>query len=192
MKKVFAFFTLVAVVAAASCDDLLDKAQGIGNMANCTYTYQSVTDLTVAGVDLDNMSVLDVPVIMGLLSGGASSIPVGMTVNVEVTNPTDGEAEIDGLDWRLAVDGYELTQGSLYDGVSVPANSSDVLPLALAFDIGALMLDDDARAAASNLVMNLIGMSNTNSAITLNIRPVFVIGGSRIKSPVWVPVNFEI
>jgi LEA14-like dessication related protein len=196
MKKHLLRFSFVVALASASvamnsCDAVLQSARGAYNMTNCQYSYQSMTGLSVAGIDPSNLSVLDAPRILTLLSGNASSLPVGFTLNLGVQNPNATEAMLSGLDYVLSVDGVDFTSGSLDRQRSVPAGGTGILPLAMAFDV-ATLLKGETGNAASKAVKNLIGMGGGEaSRVTLNVRPAFMVGGYKVVSPVYVPIHFN-
>lgn len=196
MKKHFSFFVfnfslVIAVLTAITSCDVARQAQGAYNMVNCKYSYQSMSNLSVAGINPANMSLADAPRILSLLTGDITSIPVGFTVNLGVQNPNATEALLNGLEYVLAIDGIDFTAGSLDRQLSVPAGGTGTLPLAMAFDM-ATLLKGDTQNAALNAVKNLIGMGNgTASNVTLNIRPSFDVAGYKVTSPVYIPVSFS-
>ncbi len=205
MKKLHGFFAtlaLVAVVAAAgtattSCD-VLKQVQSTYNMVNCKYDYRSLTGVSVAGINVSQgLTLLDAPKIINLLSGGATSIPVGCTVNLDVQNPGADAAVLSGMDYVLSIDGVDFTSGSVSRQFSIAPGATEVLPLAMAFDV-ATLLSGDSRDAVVGVVRNLAGMSGVPSIradepskVTLNIRPSFNVAGRRVSSPVMIPVNFS-
>ncbi len=183
-------FVIAALAAITSCD-VARQAQGAYNMVNCKYEYQSMNNFSVAGINVSKgLTLLDAPKIAGLLTGSLSSVPVGMTVNLGVTNPNQSEAMLNGLDYVLAIDGVDFTTGYVDQQVSVPAGQTGTLPLTMAFDIAA-MLKGDSRDAVANIVKNLVGIGGDASKVTLNIRPSFMVAGRKIASPVYIPVNFS-
>lgn len=189
----------LTVTATTSCD-VLKQMQGTYNMVNCKYDFRSLTGVSVAGIDVSRgLSLLDAPKIVNLLSGNATSIPVGCTVNLDVQNPNANDAILNGLDYVLAIDGIDFTSGSVAKQLTVAPGGSGVLPLTMAFDVATLLKNGDSRDAVMGVVRNLVGMSGIGSAVgatdpskvTLNIRPSFNIAGRKITSPVFIPVNFS-
>ena len=191
-KNLVRFLFFVALTITFVSCEVARQAQGVYNLASCKYTYRSMTGVSVAGVNPSNMSPFDAPKILSLLTGNASSLPVGFTLNLDVQNPNTTEALLSGMDYVLAVDGVNFTSGSVANQLSVPAGGSGSLPLAMLFDM-ATLLKGDAREASSKMVRNLIGMGGgESSAITLNIRPSFMVAGHKIISPVYIPINFNV
>jgi LEA14-like dessication related protein len=198
MKKYFQLSTFnfqliiafVMLITVSSCD-VARQAQGAYNMVKCDYSYASMSGLSVAGINPSNMTLLDAPKILGLLSGSATSIPVGFTVNLDVKNPNATEAMLNGMEYVLAIDGIDFTTGALQQQLSVPAGATETLPLTMAFDVASL-LKGDTQNAAVNAIKNLIGMgSGESSNVSLNIRPSFDVAGYQVVSPVFIPISFN-
>lgn len=174
----------------SSCD-VARQAQGAYNMVNCKYEYRSLGNLAVAGVNVSNgISLLDAPKIVNALTGDMSSVPLGFTVNLGVTNPNASEAILNGLDYILSIDGIDFTSGVVENQLSIPAGGTGTLPLAMNFDV-ASMLKDDSRNAVSNILKNFVGLGSEASNVTLNIRPSFNVAGYKVTSPVYIPVSFR-
>lgn len=173
-----------------SCD-VARQAQGAYNMVNCKYEYKSLSDLSIAGINVSKgLSLLDAPKIIGLLSGGTSSVPLGFTVNLAVENPNQSEAMLNGMDYILSIDGVQFTTGSLERQLLIPAGGTGTLPLALGFDIAA-MLKGETHDAVANIVKNFIGIGSDPTKVALQIRPSFMVGGYKVVSPVYVPIGFS-
>ncbi len=203
MKTFPRFFTALSIVVAmsiisatTSCD-VLKQVAGTYNMVNCKYDFRSLTGVSVAGINVSQLSLLDAPKILNLLSGNAASIPVGCTVNLDVNNPNTTDAILNGMDYMLAIDGVDFTSGSLAHNLSIAPGGTGNLPLAMAFDV-ATLLKGESRNAVMGVVRNLVGLSGLSatgsdqpSKVTLNIRPSFNVAGNKVTSPVFIPVSFS-
>ncbi len=193
-----AMLITVSVVAATTSCDILKQAQGTYNMVNCKYDYRSLTDISIAGINISQgVSLFDAPKIMNLFTGGAKSIPVGCTVNLNVQNPNTTDALLNGMEYTLAIDGVEFTSGSVSQRLSIAPGATGVLPLSMGFDV-ATLLQGESRDAVIGVVRNLAGMSGMTSLkadqpskVTLSIRPSFNVAGRRVTSPVAIPVGFS-
>ena len=191
MKKLFHLSFAIAALAAITSCDVARQAQGAYNMVNCKYDYQSLTGITVAGINVSNgLSLLDAPKVVNLLTGDMSSVPLGFTVNLAVTNPNATDAMLNGLDYILSIDDIDFTSGSLEKQMSVPAGGTGALPLAMVFDI-ATLLSGDSHTAVANVVKNFVGIGSEPSKVTLNIRPSFNVAGYKVTSPVYIPISFS-
>lgn len=181
---------LFASAALTSCE-VARQAQGAYNMVNCKYEYQSLDDISVAGINVSRgVSLGDAPKVLNLLSGDASALPVGFVVTLGVSNPNQGEAQLNGMDYILSIDGIDFTSGSVDSRLSIPAGGRGTLPLAMAFDVAAL-LKSETRDAAANVVKNLVGLGDKPTEVALKIRPSFMVAGHKVTSPVYIPVPFQ-
>ncbi|MDR2882773.1 MAG: hypothetical protein LBU98_03230 [Alistipes sp.] len=188
----------VAVSTVTSCD-VLRQVAGTYNMTNCKYDFRSLTEVSVAGIDISRgLSPLDTPRILGLLAGGSTgSLPVACTVNLDVQNPGSSEAILGGMEYVLAIDGVDFTSGAVARHLSVAPGATGSLPIPMTFDVAAL-LRGESRDAVMGVVRNLVAMSGLASVgtdepsrVTLNIRPSFNVAGQTVASPVFIPVGFS-
>lgn len=193
MRKLISRFSIaIALAMAVSSCEVARQAQSVYNMVNCKYTYRSMTDLSVAGIRPANMSVLDAPRILNLLTGNAQSLPVGFTLNLDVHNPNATDAVLNGLDYVLSVDGIDFTAGTFDHQLAVPSGGTGVLPLAMLFDV-ATLLRGETQQTTVKMVRNLIGMGGGEASnITLNIRPSFMVSGYKVTSPIFIPISFNV
>lgn len=198
-RKILILMACVACAATffSSCD-VLKQAQGTYNMINCKYDYRSISGLSVAGIDLSRrVSLSDAPKLLGLLTGGAASVPVAMTVNLNVHNPNDAVASLNGVDYILAIDGVDFTRGTVAEPFEVAAGGQGVLPLAMAFDAASLLRGETGNVALG-VVQNILEMagvgngSGQQSQVSLRIRPSFSVSGTSIKSPAYIPITFAL
>lgn len=190
MKIKNLFFGLWVLLAASSCD-VAQQAASAYNMVNCKYSYHSISGLSLAGMNLSNgLSGTNAIRAAALLSGNASSIPVQFTLNLDVNNPNATPAALNELQYILQVDGIEFTSGSLSQSLHVGAGQTQVLPLAIGFDLAKLMTGQ-SKDAVTNIAKNFIGLGSEKSHVTLQIRPTFLVNNTPITSPVYIPVSFS-
>lgn len=77
MKR-FRFAAFCAALLAFTACDVVKQAEGLYNMTQCEYEYDSVTDLSLAGVNLSGeLTPLQIARLLGVLGGGASELPLG-------------------------------------------------------------------------------------------------------------------
>lgn len=189
-RKIVALLLLTVVMIGC------DSAKGISgayNMVNCKYSYRSLSNVSVSGMNLTNgFSVASVPRLMGILSGTATSIPLNMTVNLDVNNPNASEALLSGLQYIIVVDNMQLTSGSLNQSLRIASGETKTLPLNMEFDI-AEYLKGDSKETMVNAVKNIAGVGGAKeSNISVRLKPTFLIGSRSVTSPVHIPVNFTL
>ena len=185
--KNFVYCILIAVMLMlAGCAALLRAY----NLKNCDYRYHSITNLTISDMNVSNgLNALMIPKVLAILSGNASSIPLQFRLNLDVQNPNSGAAAFQSLNYIISIDGIQFTTGNFSQAFHVAAGETKQLPMDIGFDIAEL-IKNNSRSAIENIVKNFLGLSNTSSKVTLQLKPSFKVGEQTFTSPVYIPVNF--
>jgi len=190
-KKITAL--LLVVIAMVSCDAARNVA-GAYNMVNCKYSYKSISNVSISGVNVSNgsgLSVTSVAKLTSILTGTATSIPVNFTLNLDVNNPNSSDAFLNGLQYVISVDNVQLTTGAIDQALNVASGQTRSLPLTIGLDLAPLMTNS-TKDTMLNVAKNLAGMGTQKSNITIQLKPSFLIGNTSVASPVYIPVNFSI
>lgn len=188
MKKLLSLLLVASLMVAC------DASKGLGsayNMINCTYTYRSITGLSISGMNLSNgISAANIPRITSILSGKAASIPLNLTINMDVNNPNRSAAALSGLSYILSIDGVQFTTGAVNQPLNIAAGQTQNLPLTIGVDLATLMKGESGEAV-TGIAKNFLGIGNKKSEVNLQIKPTFKVGNTLIPSPVYVPVKFS-
>ncbi len=189
IKRIFLFLTVL--IALSGCNVMKDLG-GAYNMTQCKYDYNSISKLSLAGTDLSKgVTLASAPKLLALLSGVTpSSLPLDMTLNLNVNNPNQTAAALQGLQYILSIDDVQFTTGSLNQALSIPAGGTQVLPLNIGVDL-ATLISGGSKEAVIGIAKNFIGIGDKQSSVTLQLKPTFSVGGVPITSPVYIPVNFS-
>lgn len=186
-KKYLSIFILLWVFVVGCNVQQVSEAY---NMTKCDYSFRSVDNLTLAGVRLDEgLSPVAMLQFSSLLTGTPSSIPLNMTLNINVKNPQSGTARLQGLSYSLSIDDIDFTQGSISNTFSISSGATEILPIHIALDL-ATLIKQNSKDAMVNIARNIAGLSGEKSKVTLRIRPSFVVGSNLVTSPVAYPVTF--
>lgn len=194
-QKLLQFAIIVIMVMTAnSCGTTVgDNLLGAYNMTQCKYTYSSISNLSVSGMNLSGsnaLSATNIAKITSILSGKATSIPMDFTVNLNVENPNQKAALLNGLQYNLKIDGIDFTSGKLDQSINIPSGSTQSLPLTIGVDVASLM-KSNTQSSVTNIVKNFIGIGSEKSNVTMELRPTINVGGQNITSPVAIPVSFS-
>ena len=190
MKKIIFCIILTFMGLFSGCNVLQTGFSNAYNLTNCDYRYHSISNLTVSDMNLSQgLSPLMIPRILSILSGSVSSIPLNFTLNLDVKNPNSGAAAFQSLFYIISIDDIRFTSGNFDQPFSVESGETKVLPMGIGIDIMELM-NSNSRAAVENIVKNFLGLSNTASKVTVQLKPSFKVGGQVFTSPLYVPVNF--
>jgi len=188
-KRIFAL--LIIATALIGCDSVQKSLSSSYNMINCEYNYKSISALTVSGMNLSNgLSVTSIPKITSILSGTASSIPLDFTLNVDVKNPNQSAAMMNGLQYILSIDDIQFTTGSVNQAMNIGAGQSQTLPISIGVDLATLM-KSNSKDAVVDIAKNFIGIGSKKSNVKLQVKPTFMVGSVPVTSPVYIPISFS-
>jgi LEA14-like dessication related protein len=137
----------------------------------------------------DGLSPLMIPKVLSILTGNASSIPLRFTLNMDVKNPNSGAAAFQSLLYIISIDDVRFTTGNFNQAFHVEAGETKVLPMEIGVDIVELM-KNNSRSAVENILKNFLGLSDTASKVTVQLKPSFKVGEQIFSSPVYIPVHF--
>ena len=188
MKKGAIIFGLCIILTGC---DILKQLGGVYNMTECKYSYNSITQMTLSGIDVTKgVSMSSIPTVLSILSGQAASIPLNFNLNLDVSNPNASEAAMHGMEYILSIDNIQFTTGKVNRSLTIPSGGQQMLPLAIGFDLRTLLQGESADAALS-IVKNIIGINDRKSNVTIQLKPTFLIGSTPVTSPVYIPVSFS-
>ena len=174
-KRVLAL--LAIVVTLASCDATKQQVSGMYNLVNCKYSYQSISDLSISGINAsDGLSL--------------TSIAKVTSLNVDVKNPNTSSALMSGMDYIISIDDIEFTTGSVNQPLNIGAGQTQVLPIGIGLDLATLM-KTNSQSTIMEIAKNFLGIGSQQSKVSVQLRPTFNIGQSKVPSPVYIPLNFS-
>lgn len=189
-KRIIALFAIVATLV--SCD-VSKELSGVASLINCKYSYNSITNMSVAGINLANgsgLSLTTIPKITSILNGTATSIPLNFTLNLDVNNPNQSAALLHGMQYIISIDGIDFTSGSMTQSLNIGSGETRTLPLTIGLDLASLM-KTNSKDAVVDIAKNFIGIGDKESNVTVKIRPSFMVNNAAIASPVYIPVSFS-
>jgi LEA14-like dessication related protein len=194
MKKIIALIGLIAIFSAC---DVAQQLAGAYNMTQCKYAYNSISGLTLDGINLSNansissINPLSLAKLATAFSSSSGTLPLNFTLNLDVTNPNPQTALLNGLSYILEIDNIEMTQGVVQRQIEVAANGKSVLPLALGFDLKKVA-SGQSLETLKNLVFNFVGIGGNPSNVTFRIKPNFTVGGNTFSAPAYIPISFTL
>lgn len=190
MKKKF-FALLVIVVTLAGCSNLQQGLSGTYNMINCEYSYKSISGMSVSGMNLSNgLSITSIPKVTSILTGSATSIPLNFTLNLNIKNPNQSAAMLNGLQYVVSIDDIRFTTGAVNQALNIAAGQTQTLPLSIGVDLATLM-KNNSKDAVLNIAKNLVGIGSQKSNVSVQLKPTFMIGTVPVTSPIYIPVSFS-
>ncbi|GHU66141.1 hypothetical protein FACS1894123_12130 [Bacteroidia bacterium] len=187
---------LSLLIFLTSCN-VAEQLAGAYGMTQCKYSYNSIANLSLAGVNLQNassLSSLNPLAAANLLAAFGTSqgnLPLQFTLNLDIANPGSQQAILNELGYILEVDGIELTQGSSSSRLQIDGGKKAVLPVNLAFDLKKVM-SGQSLSAMKKLAFNFAGIGDEASNVTMKLQPSLLVGGKTYKSPSYIPVSFTL
>ncbi|MDR1403835.1 MAG: LEA type 2 family protein [Tannerellaceae bacterium] len=180
-----------AVFLTFSGCNVVKQLEGAFNFTQCKFDYKSITNLSLSGTNLSKgITAATILQLTSLLTGNASTLPLNFTLNLNVSNPNQSIASLNGLQYILNIDDVQFTTGTVSQSVHIAAGGTQVLPLNIGFDLTTL-LKGESKNAVLNIVKNFIGIGSQKSNVTFQIKPSFNIGSYPVTSPAFIPVSFS-
>ncbi|MDR1090863.1 MAG: LEA type 2 family protein [Prevotella sp.] len=188
-KKIFTLFVITATLV--SCSNLQQGLSGTYNMINCEYSYKSISGMSISGMNLSNgLSITSIPKITSILTGSATSIPLNFTLNLNIKNPNQSAAMLNGLQYVVSINDIRFTTGSVNQALNIAAGQTQTLPLSIGIDLATLM-KNNSKDAVLNIAKNLVGIGSQKSNVSIQLKPTFMIGTVPVTSPIYIPVSFS-
>ena len=181
MKKILA---IVAVCALCiSCDIMNQVAETANLVRKCKFSLDNVQSVSLAGINLKNINTSSLTATNVAKLGAAlltKNLPLNMTVNVGIQNPTTKPASLNAMDWKVAIDNMEMATGSTNKKVSVPSKSKTAMPLS--FNINTYdVFSKDGISAVKNFVSSFSQKDATSSRVAIKVNPTVAIGSQSVK-----------
>ena len=192
MKHRFLAVICLLSVILSGCGTAGSSLTSAYNVTKCEYKYNSISNLSLSGMNLSKgISPLQLPKVLALFSGAtSSSMPLDFTLNLDVKNPNSSVAALNGLDYIINIDDVQFTTGRVNQAMSIAAGETQSLPLNIGVDLATLM-SGQSKSAVQNIVKNFIGAGSEKSNVTVQIKPTFMVGSMPITSPIYIPVSFS-
>ena len=197
MKKTALTLTLALTLAGSlllsSCDILTQMASqvtSVANLANCDFSLKNVSNVSVAGINVKNLSQgkLDATDVVKLVAAyQTKKVPLAMNVNVDVANPTTQQAAMTALDWILAINGKDLANGVNTKSYTIKPSATTTGPLGVNTDLGNLFSKEGVeslKAFASSFTSD-----GTSSKVGLRVKPSLSVGSTQVPWPNYIKLE---
>ncbi len=187
--KVIALLSLL--ICLGSCRSIKETKA----LQDCKYTFLSITDIIVNGITLDGKTSLKdfnthetVKISQAMLKG---SLPIELTANVQIENPSSKTATLNKLDWELVIKEKTVATGCLDEFHKIAPGKSIELPIEIETDAAKVL----KAVTIKNLMEMMFNVSDPEKLIEnakLRVRPSFEVGkkGKVISSPAFFSIGF--
>jgi hypothetical protein len=196
IKKTFILIALPLLMAMMfyGCD-VVQQAQKMVNLTQCQFKIQSVDNIRLAGINVQNikskneLGLMDVQRLMTAIA--TNSFPLTFTLNMGAKNPNTSPAGMNAMEWILFIDNIQMVSGRVSQAVTIPANQgSAVIPLSINLDLKKILKGKTADAIL-NFGLNLAGSGNKPTRFMMKIKPTIMIGQYPLTYPDYISVGTE-
>ncbi|MEI6574628.1 MAG: hypothetical protein WCO63_00455 [Bacteroidota bacterium] len=195
MKKSIVYFSLfiASIIGFYSCT-VMQEVQKAGNIVNCQFRVNSVENITLAGVNVQNTKSLQSVNVgdLAMLTTAAmgSNLPLNFTLKLEGKNPNALAAGMLRFDWILFIDDIQMTTGSVNQKVNIPANSTSIIPIQIGLNLKKVLSGKSADAMM-NFGLNLAGAGNKPTRFKVKLKPTINVGNYPLTFPDYINIGTE-
>lgn len=188
-------FLLITIPLIMNSCEVLQQAQKIATLSKCDFRLQSVNQVMLAGVNVQNihkfsdLSLMDAGRLTAAVASG--QFPLDFILNVEVKNPNAADAGMTRMDWILLIDDIEMTRGALDKSYTIAGNNGiSVIPMQMHVDLKKALSGKSADAII-NFGLNLAGAGNKPTRVSLKVQPTISVASWPITYPGYITVGTE-
>lgn len=183
-------FIISLTLILSSCTQL----QQLQNLAKCEFRLNSVENVRLAGVNVQNINSLNQIGITDVAKLSAAylsnELPLDLKLNIDVRNPNPTAAALSALDWIFLIDDIEMTRGIINQRFQIPASQTSSIPLLLNFDLKKV-LSGKSQNALVNFALNLAGSGDKPTRLALKAKPTIQVGSVNVPYPGYLNIKTE-
>lgn len=193
MKKITLALVMAGSILLSSCDMLTqvaDQFTSVANLMNCDFSLKNVSNVTVAGVNVKNVTQgnLTAADVLKLVAAYQSrKVPLAMDVNVDITNPTTTKAAMTALDWILSIDNTDMASGVNSRSYTIKPSATTTVPLGVNAELADLFSKKGVEA------LKTFASSFTNEGISSNVglrvKPSISVGTAQVPFPDYIKLE---
>lgn len=193
MKKIIISLVVAGSMLFCACDvltDLLSQATSVANLANCKFSLKSVSNVSVAGVNVKSLTqgkLTAADVVKLATAYQTKKVPLSMNMNIDVANPTSQQAAMTALDWILAIDGTDMANGVSTKSYTIRSSATTTVPLPVSTDLGNLF-SKQGLDALKNFASSFSN-EGTSSKVGLRVRPSLSVGNTQVPFPNYIKLE---
>ncbi len=193
MKKITLVLALAGSMLLSSCDMLMqvaDQFASVANLANCDFSLKNVSNVSVAGVNVKNLTqgnLTATDVVKLVAAYQSKKVPLAMNVNVDVTNPTTTKAAMTALDWILSIDGTDMANGVNSNSYTIKPSATTTVPLGVNAELADLFSKKGVEAL-KNFASSFTN-EGISSKVGLRVKPSISVGTAQVPFPDYIKLE---
>jgi len=193
-KSLFLLTAILSTFLFPRCDVVNQASQAV-NLLNCEFRIRSVSDILLAGVDVDHITNIkeltwsDAQKLMVALT--KPSIPLTFQLDIDAKNPNVTTAGLTNLDYIVFIDDIQMTSGTFNQPISIPPNNGTAsIPMQMTVDLKQVLQGRSADAIL-NFTMNLSGTGGKPTRFKVKLKPYIMVNGQPLSYPGYITVKTE-
>jgi LEA14-like dessication related protein len=192
MKKTAIIFTSILLLLSGC--DVFKQIGGAYQLSQCEYTYHSVDDIQIAGINIGDgsrLSLSNLASISTILAASSKmqTIPLTLTLNMNIKNPNEAVAFLNSLDYAIEINDLEFTNGKIDIPLQINPGETQTMPIHMSTDLKQLM-NRYSQEKVSEVINSFFGISAEQTRVKVNLWPKVLVGKTPVKSPAAIPVIF--
>ena len=193
MKKITFIFLMAGSILLSSCDvllEVLNQASSVANLTNCDFSLKNVSNVSVAGVNVKNLTqgnLTAADVVKLVAAYQSKQVPLAMNVNVDIKNPTTTEAAMTAMDWILAIDGKDMANGVNNRSYTIKPSTTTTVPLGVNTDLGQLFSKEGLESLKN--FASSFSNEGISSKVGLRVKPSMNVGTQTISFPNYIKLE---
>ena len=194
--KIIIISLLASCTMFFSCSELSSVASqlaGMANLANCEYSLKNISNVSIAGVNLKQVTngkvtIADAARLLAAIT--SKSVPLAMDVNVNVKNPTANKANVTAMAWALDIEKKQIASGNNNMAYVIEPKKTSVVPINVGTDIYSVFSNGGVEALKN--FAGSFGNDGKSSRMDLRIKPSVNIAGRNISTPNYINITQKI
>lgn len=189
MKKLALLSTLALLLSG--CSTLSEMTA----LKKCEFRLHSLQDPALCGIDVSqkrawtDFNFFEGQVILAQLLN--KSLPLEVTVYLEVRNPGTNLAAVNSIQWVSFLDDLQLAQGAVEERVEVPPTGGvNTIPIRVRIDLIDYLEGENPRAML-NFALTMLNAGDRSSQISMKIKPTVLIGSRSVQYPDYFTITKE-
>ncbi len=193
MKKLTLALVMAGSILLSSCDVLTqvaDQFASVANLVNCDFSLKNVSNVSVAGVNVKNLTQgkLTATDVLKLVAAYQSKkVPLAMDVNVDVTNPTTTKAAMTALDWILSIDNTDMANGVSNKSYTIKPSATTTVPLGVNAELADLFSKKGVEALKT--FASSFTSEGISSNVGLRVKPSISVGTAQVPFPNYIKLE---
>lgn len=184
MKRSLVLLSLM-MVGLAGCTAIKE----LTNFTKCKFRYTNITQTQLAGIDVtrirqyNDLSLKDAGTVSKYLLKG--DLPLSFTINLQATNPNDGMAALNSVQWIAFIENTEIANGNMNSRVEIAPGATETIPLTVSTDL----LDYFNKGSAAEKAFNLADANGNPKTVGIKIKPTINVAGFNFAYPGYITLS---